>query len=91
MNSASSFPDLSVAKILRMILGRRSLRIVIHLSVLRMWRCRHRGLSLPSIPVVYPPITYYWTGLLILDHSNLVWNLTNSKIAETDALEPLKS
>ncbi len=39
----------------------------------------------------YPPITYYWTGLLILDHSYLVVNLTNSKIAETKALEPLKS
>ncbi len=38
-----------------------------------------------------PPITYYWTGLLILDHSYLVRNLTNSQIAETKALEPLKS
>ncbi len=34
-----------------------------------------------------PSITYYWTGLLILDHSYLVGNLTNSKIAETKALE----
>ncbi len=25
----------------------------------------------------YPQITYYWTGLLILDHSYLVGNLTN--------------
>jgi hypothetical protein len=39
----------------------------------------------------YPPITYYWTGLLILDHSYLVGNLINSKITETKALEPLKS
>ncbi len=39
----------------------------------------------------YTKITYYWTGLLILDHSYLVWNLTNSKIPETKALEPLKS
>ncbi len=38
-----------------------------------------------------PPITYYWTGFLILDHSYIVGNLTNSKIAETEALEPLKS
>jgi hypothetical protein len=38
-----------------------------------------------------PPITYYWTGLLILDHSYLVGNLTNSRIAETKVLEPLKS
>jgi hypothetical protein len=38
-----------------------------------------------------PPITSYWTGLLILDHLYLVGNLTNSKIAETKALEPLKS
>jgi hypothetical protein len=36
-------------------------------------------------------ITYYWTGLLILEHSYLVGNLTNSKIADTKALEPLKS
>ncbi len=39
----------------------------------------------------YPPITYYWTGLLISDHSDIVGNLTNSKIAETKSLEPLKS
>ncbi len=39
----------------------------------------------------YPPITYYWTGLLILDHSYLVENLTNSKIAETKDVEPPKS
>ncbi len=38
-----------------------------------------------------PPITYYWTGLLILDHSYLLGNLTNSKIAEIKALEPLNS
>jgi hypothetical protein len=36
-------------------------------------------------------ITYYWTGLLILDHSYLVGSLTNAKIAETKALKPLKS
>jgi hypothetical protein len=41
--------------------------------------------------VLPPPITYYWTGLLILYPSYLVGNLTNSKIAETKALEPLKS
>ncbi len=35
--------------------------------------------------------TYYCTGLLILDHSYLVGNLTNSKIAGTKASEPLKS
>ncbi len=47
-----------------------------------------------SIRTVYippPPDTYYWTVPLILDHSYLVGNLTNSKIAETKALEPLKS
>jgi hypothetical protein len=38
-----------------------------------------------------PPITYCWTSLLILDHSYLVGNLTNSKISETKALEPLES
>jgi hypothetical protein len=32
-----------------------------------------------------PPITYYWTDLIILDYSYLVGNLTNSKIAETKA------
>jgi hypothetical protein len=36
-------------------------------------------------------ITYYWTGLVILDYSYLVGNFTNSKIAETKALEPPKS
>ncbi len=41
--------------------------------------------------VHYPTITYYWTVPLILDHSYLVGKLTNSKIAETKALEPLKS
>jgi hypothetical protein len=45
----------------------------------------------PNIYVLYLPITYYWTVPLILDHSYLVGNLTNSKIAETKALEPLKS
>ncbi len=47
----------------------------------------------PAIPdkIYYPPITYYWTGLLILDHSYLVGNMTISKIAGTKALEPLKS
>ncbi len=40
----------------------------------------------------YPAITYYnCTVHRILDHSNLVGNLTNSKIAETKALKPLKS
>jgi hypothetical protein len=46
-------------------------------------------------PSNYPPppfpITYYWTVSLILDHSYLVGNLTNSKIVETKPLEPLKS
>ncbi len=41
--------------------------------------------------IIYPTITYYWTVPLILDHSYLVRNLTSSKIAETKALEPLKS
>ncbi len=43
------------------------------------------------LDVQYPPITYYCTGLLMLDHSYLVGNLTNSKIAETKAWEPPKS
>jgi hypothetical protein len=53
---------------------------------------RHAKTSLQLLfAVTLPPITYYWTGLLILDHSYLVENLTNSKIAETKALKPLKS
>jgi hypothetical protein len=50
--------------------------------------------ALDYLKSLYHSITYYWTGLLILDgfdHSYLVGNLTNSKIAETKALEPLKS
>jgi hypothetical protein len=47
--------------------------------------------SRSKLLVVYPPITYYWTGLLILDHSYLVGNSKSSRIAETKALEPLKS
>jgi hypothetical protein len=31
----------------------------------------------------YPPITYYWTVPLFLDHSYFVGNLTSSKIADT--------
>jgi hypothetical protein len=38
----------------------------------------------------YLTITYYWTVPLIMDHSNLVESLKNSKIAETKPLEPLK-
>ncbi len=52
--------------------------------------CKARQWACPRF-ICVPPITYYWTGLLILDHSHLVGNLTNSKIAETKALEPLKS
>ncbi len=47
-------------------------------------------LAVPYLPNTTPPITYCWTGLLILDHSYLAGNLTNAKIAETKALEPLK-
>jgi hypothetical protein len=31
----------------------------------------------------YPPITYYWTVPLILDHSYLVGKVTSSKIVDT--------
>jgi hypothetical protein len=44
-----------------------------------------------TVKTNYPSITYYWTVPLILDHSHLFGNLTNSKIAETKALEPLES
>ncbi len=36
-------------------------------------------------------ITYYWIVSLILDHSYLVGNLSNSEINETKALDLLKS
>ncbi len=35
------------------------------------------------LPLALPPITYYWTVSLIVDHSYLVGNLTSSKIADT--------
>jgi hypothetical protein len=42
----------------------------------------------------YPPITYYWTVPLILDHSYVVGKLTSSKIVDTKVsariLEDLK-
>jgi hypothetical protein len=47
--------------------------------------------SLIVVYYMYLTITYYWIGLLILDHLYLVGNLTNSKIAETKAKERLKS
>jgi hypothetical protein len=36
-----------------------------------------------NVSTDYPLITYYWTMPLILDHSYLVGELTNSKIADT--------
>jgi hypothetical protein len=47
--------------------------------------------SIVCVPESVPPIPYYWTGFLILEHSYLVGNLTISKIAEIKVLEPLKS
>ncbi len=41
--------------------------------------------------IIVPPDHVLLDSLLILDHSYLVGNLTNSNIAETKALEPLKS
>jgi hypothetical protein len=38
--------------------------------------------QMASVPD-YPPITYYWTVLLILSHSYLVGKSTSSKIADT--------
>jgi hypothetical protein len=39
-----------------------------------------------------PTIAYYWTRLLIMDHTLYrVGNFTNSKIAETKAIELLQS
>ncbi len=49
-----------------------------HLKKKKKWCERKKqGNRIYSIP----PITYYWTGLLILDHTHFVGNLTNSKIA----------
>ncbi len=40
---------------------------------------------------VYPLITYYWTAsLLILDHSYLLGNLINSRIAENKSFRTSK-
>ncbi len=39
---------------------------------------------------MYPSITYSWTVPLILDHSYLVGNLTNSKIAEKKSFRTSK-
>jgi 5-oxoprolinase (ATP-hydrolysing) len=50
-----------------------------------------QGLAKLQSAHYYHPITYYWTSLLIWDHSYLVGNFADSKIAETKALEPLKS
>jgi hypothetical protein len=47
--------------------------------------------SATSVILMYSPVTYSWTGLLIWDTSYLVGNMSNSKIAEMKALEPLKS
>jgi hypothetical protein len=41
--------------------------------------------------LIYPRSPIIGQVSLILDNSYLVGNLTNSKIAETKALEPLKS
>jgi hypothetical protein len=51
----------------------------------------HRSSKSLLVQLSASSITYYWIGLLILDHSYLVGNLTNSKIAETKAVEPPKS
>jgi hypothetical protein len=48
-------------------------------------------IDVSSLRSSYPLIPQYWTGLLIMNHSYLVGNLTNSKIAGTKSLEPLKS
>ncbi len=37
-----------------------------------------------GIRIKYPPITYYWTVPLILDHSYPVGKLSSSKIADTN-------
>jgi hypothetical protein len=51
-------------------------------------RCNIEGSRAGSLEGT-PQITYYWTGLLILDHSYPVGNLKNSKIAETKAIQNL--
>jgi hypothetical protein len=43
--------------------------------------CRNCQSSFIIFESIYPRITYYWTVLLILDHSYLTGKLTSSKIA----------
>jgi hypothetical protein len=45
---------------------------------------RFQGLA--ALLLLYPPITYYWTVPLILDHSYLVGKSTSSNIADTKVL-----
>ncbi len=71
--------------------------------VLNFHRCSSRFKRFPSLKkinykelwctcdVMRIVITYFWTGILILDHSYIVADLTQSEIAETKTLEPLKS
>jgi hypothetical protein len=54
-------------------------------------RVRAKKETIYLLTNTYPSITYYRTDLLILNYSYLLGNLTNSKIAETKALEPLES
>jgi hypothetical protein len=51
---------------------------------IRVWNCdaTRKRRKRPYLHL-YPPITYYWTVPLILDHSYLVGKLTRSKIADT--------
>ncbi len=47
----------------------------------------HRGLNTELGSEKLPPITYYWTVPLILDHSYLVGKLTSPKIGDTKVSE----
>jgi hypothetical protein len=67
-----------------------SIRSSPRLNFFYLYLC-YRGQRGKKWTPLYPPITYYWTGLLILDHSYLVGNLTSSKIAQRKVLELLKS
>ncbi len=66
-------------------------RRINHQFHIKICECQDQSIQCSNGIRLYPRITYFCTCLLILDNSYLVGNLTYSKIAETIALEPLKS
>jgi hypothetical protein len=87
----NTFNHLKAKRILRMFRtsGQKLLTEVVKTNVdfkeeeLWFWVLKPQG----GEPFQYPMITYSWTVPLILDHSYLVGNLTNTKIPETKDLD----